>query len=149
MKRALPLAAAAGMKRALPLLLAATAGCAGGRTECFDDCRPGAAAPDAVTSAPALRKSDRANIDAVLDDWHDAAARADEARYFAHFAPDGVFLGTDAGERWDVAAFRAFAHPYFAKGTAWTLRPSNRHVAVAACSSAWAATGRSRNTTSR
>ena len=35
-------------------------------------------------------------VAAVLDDWHAAAAVADEARYFAHFAPDSVFLGTDA-----------------------------------------------------
>ena len=36
----------------------------------------------------------------VLDDWHAAAAAADEDRYFAHFAPDAIFLGTDASERW-------------------------------------------------
>lgn len=111
------------MRRALALALLA-AGCAGGRTECFDDCRPGAAR----SAAPAV--SEQSRIEAVLDDWHDAAARADEPRYFAHFAPDGVFLGTDARERWDAAAFRAFAHPFFAKGKAWTMRPSNRHVAV-------------------
>src|SRR6266545_7462239 len=35
---------------------------------------------------------------AMLDDWHAAAAAADEARYFAHFATDAVFLGTDATE---------------------------------------------------
>jgi hypothetical protein len=38
-----------------------------------------------------------------------------------------VFLGTDATERWDLAAFREFAHPYFAKGKAWTFVP-RRHV---------------------
>jgi hypothetical protein len=35
-------------------------------------------------------------IDAVLDDWRRAAASADEARYFGHFAANGVFMGTDA-----------------------------------------------------
>lgn len=64
----------------------------------------------------------------VLDDWHKAAADADETRYFAHAAPDFIFLGTDATERWDLASFRAFAHPYFAKGTAWTFVPRDRHV---------------------
>lgn len=38
----------------------------------------------------------------MLDDWHQAAAVADEARYFGHFAPNGVFMSTDATERWDV-----------------------------------------------
>lgn len=66
----------------------------------------------------------------MLDDFHDAAAKADEARYFGHFAADGVFLGTDATERWDVAAFRAYAHPHFAKGKAWTMRATTRFVVV-------------------
>lgn len=64
----------------------------------------------------------------VLDDWHDAAAHSDEARYFGHFAADGVFLGTDATERWDVAAFRAYAHPVFSKGKGWVMRAVSRHV---------------------
>lgn len=41
---------------------------------------------------------------------------------------DFVFLGTDATERWDLAAFREFSHPYFAKGKAWTFVPRDRHV---------------------
>ncbi|HEX6100249.1 MAG TPA: nuclear transport factor 2 family protein [Thermoanaerobaculia bacterium] len=70
----------------------------------------------------------RSDINTMLDDWHDAAADADEARYFGAMAPEFVFLGTDATERWDVAAFREFAHPYFAKGKAWTFTPRDRHV---------------------
>lgn len=71
-----------------------------------------------------------AEIAAVLDDWHAAAAAADEERYFAHFDEEGVFLGTDATERWDVPAFRAFAHPHFAKGKAWSFRALRRAVLV-------------------
>ena len=37
-------------------------------------------------------------VAAVLDNWHQAASVADEARYLGHFAPDGVFMGTDATE---------------------------------------------------
>lgn len=70
-------------------------------------------------------------VGAVLDDFHAAAAAADGDRYFAHFAPDGVFVGTDAAERWSVAAFRAYAEPHFAKGMGWTYRPVERHVAIA------------------
>jgi SnoaL-like protein len=71
-----------------------------------------------------------------LDDFHDAAGRADEERYFAHFAPGGVFLGTDASERWEVASFRAWAHPYFARGKAWSFRGIRRRV-VARGDVAW------------
>ena len=68
-------------------------------------------------------------VAAVLDDWHATAAAADEERYFSHFAPGGVFLGTDATERWTVEEFRRYAHPYFAKGKAWSFRAVSRHVA--------------------
>src|SRR5712671_8061426 len=70
------------------------------------------------------------SIASALDDFHDAAARADEDRYFAHFAPGGVFLGTDATERWDLPAFRAYAHPHFAQGKAWSFRAARRAVTV-------------------
>ncbi len=71
-------------------------------------------------------------VAALLDDWHDAAATADEARYFRHMADDSVFLGTDATERWSKAAFLAYAHPYFAKGKAWTFRATRRAVSFSA-----------------
>jgi ketosteroid isomerase-like protein len=71
-----------------------------------------------------------ASVNHVLDDWHKAAANADEARYFGHMTADSVFLGTDSSERWDRDAFRAFAHPYFAKGKAWTFVPRERHVII-------------------
>src|SRR5689334_6819124 len=87
-----------------------------------------AALPAAAADAP---RGEEAAVAKVLDDWHDAAAKADEPRYFAHFDEAGVFLGTDAKERWNVAEFRAFAHPYFAKGKAWSFTPRSRHVAFA------------------
>lgn len=82
----------------------------------------------AVASPPA-GVPPRAAVDAVLDDFHAAAAEADEDRYFGHFAADAVFLGTDATERWTVAQFRAYAHPHFASGKGWTYAPEERHVA--------------------
>lgn len=66
----------------------------------------------------------------VLDDWHRAAAQADEARYFGHFTADAVFLGTDATERWGRDAFRAWARPYFARGRAWSFTVVQRHVTL-------------------
>jgi hypothetical protein len=85
--------------------------------------------------APALRvvsldPETARTVARVLDDFHDAAAHADEDRYFAHFAPDAVFLGTDATERWDVVAFRAYAHPHFANGKGWTYRAVARHLSA-------------------
>lgn len=80
--------------------------------------------------APALADDPLLTAEVVLNDFHDAAARADGERYFAHFTEDAVFLGTDAEERWDVAAFRVFAEPYFGTGQGWTYVASERHLSL-------------------
>ncbi len=73
-----------------------------------------------------------AAIETVLNDWHDAASKADQQRYFGHMAAEAVFLGTDASERWTMAAFRAYVEPYFSQGKGWTYRPHNRSVMLSA-----------------
>lgn len=70
-------------------------------------------------------------VDRMLDSFHDAAAVADERRYFALLPDDAVFLGTDASERWTGAQFREFAAPYFERASAWTYVPLSRHVRLA------------------
>ena len=77
---------------------------------------------------------------AVLDELHEAAASALTVgpaafdRYFACFTPDGVFIGTDATERWTVAQFKDYARPLFAakKGWKYTLKPGSRHITISA-----------------
>jgi ketosteroid isomerase-like protein len=71
----------------------------------------------------------RPAIDATLDAFHSAAARADGPALLAHFTADGVFLGTDATERWQGAAFREFVAARFKGGVGWTMRPVRRDVA--------------------
>jgi uncharacterized protein (TIGR02246 family) len=71
---------------------------------------------------------DSADVNAVLDALHAAASRADGDRYFALFAPDAVFIGTDATERWSVDDFRTYAGPLFAQGRGWTYSVLERHV---------------------
>jgi hypothetical protein len=96
-----------------------------------------AAAGQAVTGqAAAHAAGGSANVNdatavwRVLDDFHDAASKADGVRYFACFAPGGVFIGTDSSERWTLDEFRAYAEPYFSKGKGWTYVPraGRRHV---------------------
>lgn len=90
-------------------------------------CSACAAAAPGARSAEAI-DSNEAVIGRTLDDWHNAAANADEARYFSHFASKGVFLGTDGTERWNVQAFRTYAHPHFAAGKAWKFLAQHRRV---------------------
>jgi ketosteroid isomerase-like protein len=71
-------------------------------------------------------------IASILDDWHQAAAQADETRYFSHFAEGAVYLGTDGSERWTKAAFQVWAHPHFQRGKAWNFRATRRAITLAA-----------------
>ena len=82
------------------------------------------------TCARAATPPKMEDVAAVLDDFHDAAAKADETRYFDHFAPSAIFLGTDGKERWTVPEFRAYAHPFFAKGKAWNFRATRRAITL-------------------
>jgi len=70
-------------------------------------------------------------IGAVLDDFHDAAAKADFTRYFSHWTDESVFLGTDATERWTGKEFREFAEPHFKNGKGWTYWPRDRRITLA------------------
>ncbi len=70
------------------------------------------------------------DIARVLDDFHDAAANGDEARYFAILPDDAVFLGTDGTERWTGASFRREFAKYFERDSAWTYVCLRRAVDV-------------------
>lgn len=74
--------------------------------------------------------AERRAIDDLLDAFHAAAARADETALLARFAPEGVFLGTDAAERWQGVAFREFVRERFAGGVGWTMTSTRRGVTV-------------------
>ena len=66
----------------------------------------------------------------ALDQLHDAASKADGERYFNLFAPDAVFLGTDATERWSIEQFQAYAKPFFDAGTGWTYHMRKRNIFI-------------------
>jgi len=70
-------------------------------------------------------------VEATLNEFHNAASKADARRYFSLLTQDAIYIGTDAGERWTLEEFRAFAEPYFNKGRGWTYTPRERHVTIA------------------
>ena len=76
-------------------------------------------------------EAERAAIDAVLDDFHDAAANADAERYLGHMTDDAVFMGTDEWERWPRHPdFADYVASRFADG-GWSYRSVERQVQVA------------------
>jgi ketosteroid isomerase-like protein len=71
-----------------------------------------------------------AEVKAVLTDFHAAAAEGDADRYFGHMAPDAVFFGTDASERWPYDEYVALLRPYFEQGAKLESEPVAQNVYV-------------------
>ena len=70
-------------------------------------------------------------IDAVLDDFHDAAAHGDNDRYLGHMTENGVFMGTDEWERWPKnPEFIDYVGGRFKDGSGWNYRSVERTVNV-------------------
>ena len=81
-------------------------------------------------AAPVTANDARADIERVIDDWHEAAARSDLERYMGLMAEDAIFLGTDASERWTKAELLEYARAPFEAGRGWVMRPVRRDVIV-------------------
>ena len=84
----------------------------------------------AFTATQAFSQADTVAIHKFIDDWHLAATKADASGYFGAFADHGIFIGTDATERWNKQQFLSFAKPYFDKGKAWDFKAYGRTVHV-------------------
>lgn len=98
-----------------------------GLSSCTLAIKPG---PPDHTLSSHERTSQEHAIGQTLDDFHDAAAKADETRYFSHFANDAIFMGSDATERWTKSEFQTWAKPFFSRGKAWTFHASRRVIHV-------------------
>lgn len=70
-------------------------------------------------------------IDSLMNVWHHAAAVADEDAFFGFMAEDGIYIGTDATERWRRDELRAWSKKYFERETAWDFKPSSRTIRFA------------------
>lgn len=71
---------------------------------------------------------DDQEIQQFLDQWHRAAATADEQVYFGSMTKNGIYIGTDASERWTTEEFEAWAGKYFEREKAWDFTATKRDV---------------------
>ncbi|TXB65605.1 nuclear transport factor 2 family protein [Phaeodactylibacter luteus] len=69
-----------------------------------------------------------AEIGQLLDNWHRAAATADAAAFFGGMHEEGIYLGTDASERWLRDELREWAAFAFEREVAWDFRPYSRQL---------------------
>ena len=69
-----------------------------------------------------------AEVNEFIDHWHLAAALADEDTFFGSMTPDGIYIGTDASERWERDEMKEWSKKYFERESAWTFTPTSRNI---------------------
>lgn len=75
-------------------------------------------------------KREAATIDSLMNEWHRAAAKADDDSFFGMMTPDAIYIGTDPGERWKRDELRAWSAKYFERESAWDFTPKSRNIRV-------------------
>lgn len=89
---------------------------------------PSASASDTpstpVTTAISTATADEQAAAQVLDKLNQYSSSADWDKYFALYRQDGIFIGTDASERWGMAEFERYSRP--TKG--WRYDLTSRHL---------------------
>ena len=95
-----------------------------------------AAIPAAV--AQSSEDTSKQRISELLNEWHDAAARANFHEYFSKMAEESIFIGTDPTENWAKPDFMEWSKPYFDEGKAWSFSTLERNIFLAEdCRIAW------------
>jgi hypothetical protein len=67
-------------------------------------------------------------INQFMDNWHMAAATADEEVFFGSMTEDGIYLGTDKTEKWTRDEMSEWANEYFQRESAWSFTAIDRDV---------------------
>lgn len=67
-------------------------------------------------------------VENVLNHWHEASATADADAFFGAMTEDGIYLGTDASERWLRDELREWSKFAFERDTAWAFTASKREI---------------------
>lgn len=67
-------------------------------------------------------------IETTLNQWHNAAATANEDAFFNQFTQNGIYIGTDATEHWKATELRTWAKKAFQRDSAWVFHPYDRHI---------------------
>lgn len=81
-----------------------------------------------VFSVSLFAQNEKDITDNLLNQWHQAAANADQEAYFDFIAEDGVYIGTDATENWTKDEFFEWSRSYFENGKAWSFSAIERNI---------------------
>lgn len=68
------------------------------------------------------------DIDNLLNNWHHAAAVADEDTFFGSMTADAHYIGTDEAEDWTRDEMKEWAKDIFKRDSAWDFKVKERHI---------------------
>lgn len=75
-----------------------------------------------ITEMPNLQES----LNDFMNAWHKAATTANEAVFFGSMAADGIYIGTDATEKWKRNEMKEWSKKYFDRESAWDFTTLDR-----------------------
>jgi hypothetical protein len=67
-------------------------------------------------------------INELMDNWHKAAATADEDVFFGSMTKDAIYIGTDASERWLRDELKEWSKKFFDRDSAWSFTAKERNI---------------------
>ncbi len=76
------------------------------------------------------KESEEHRIHNLINAWHQAAAVADEDTFFGSMVEGGIYIGTDATERWTREEMYELLGKYFERDSAWDFTTTERHVSL-------------------
>ena len=77
-----------------------------------------------------MAQNPQEQINTLLDNWHHAAAVADENTFFGSMTEDARYIGTDETENWKRDELKEWSKEYFSKDSAWDFKKKTRNVFV-------------------
>ena len=74
-----------------------------------------------------LLAQNKQELDSLMNTWHQAAAQADAELFFGLMTEEGVYIGTDATERWLRDELKEWSKKAFERSSAWTFTAIERN----------------------
>ncbi|MEM1123261.1 MAG: nuclear transport factor 2 family protein [Bacteroidota bacterium] len=75
-----------------------------------------------ITEMPNLQSQ----LNELINNWHNAAATANEEVFFGSMTEKAIYIGTDATEKWERDEMQEWSKKYFDKESAWDFATIDR-----------------------
>lgn len=81
-----------------------------------------------ISQASLFGQSAEQEIHNLIDNWHHAAAVADEETFFGSMTEGARYIGTDENENWAREELKEWSKAFFDRDSAWDFKKKTRNV---------------------